>query len=670
METILQSVPKYMGYNLSVIPMDKDQRPAGSADSYKGKIIDETTSEQLFLKPEVSGIGIICGKASANLVVLEVDCSHAENLWGKFKAIIKDQMPKFLKCFVIASANNKKYYLFYRCDGARRGMSIALDQQERPLMRTIGEGDYVIAPPSPGYKFLQGDLSVIPDIHDTERMTFLGILKREFDLHFRQLIKEAGMAEKAVNEPIPLPALPIEGFPQKIRDIIDACSNVYRTPKDFWAGAVLAATGLAIGDKLELKGKYENLPVLWMMLVGDVSSGKTNPLDFCLHWFKKHDSKSIKEYNKKMDEYKRMQSMTTQERFNGGMKEKLEAPECFQYLLNDFTPEAMVAVHMVNNRGMGIVRDELKGWIDDFGRYNQSGEQSNMLSSWSGIGITYNRKTSGIMNIERPVIMVTGGIQPDLLPSLANDNRAENGFLSRFCAVYPDNALKAEYNEEVLDYQVKRDWEEILEKLTSLEVPVTLKLSSEAQELYRDWYNLNAKMTNEESSGYLRGVYAKLDIIALRLAIILRGMYLACEGDYSEEISGTEMKAALGVTEYFRGTALKVCKRIFENTKSTEINKRAVARYLFNVLGYPKSEIARILKTSRSQVDRMLGNDRLAEEPQGELIPVISDESHVELIPRIEDQRKLISDESHGELIPRIADELNEKIGELVGETC
>jgi hypothetical protein len=39
-----------------------------------------------------------------------------------------------------------------------------------------------------------------------------------------------------------------------------------------------------------------------------------------------------------------------------------------------------------------IYRDELKGWIDDFGRYAKSGEQSNMLSTFNQLPVTYNRK--------------------------------------------------------------------------------------------------------------------------------------------------------------------------------------------------------------------------------------------------------------------------------------
>ena len=415
-----------------------------------------------------------------------------------------------------------------------------------------------------------------------------------------------GTDEKTKKLP-PLQPFPVEGFPPELQHMINTCSEIYRTPRDYWAGAVLTASALGMGSKLELLTKYRNVPVIWLVLVGDVSSGKSNPLDFCLSYFKKLDTGSIKRYDENLAEFNVVSKMTARERLAEGIKEMPEKPECFQYILNDFTPEAMVAAHKVNNRGLLIERDELKGWFDDFGRYSKSGEQSNMLTSWSGYNITYNRKTSGILNISKPCIMVCGGMQPDLLPALAADHRAENGFLSRMCAIYPDNTEKARYNADILPEEIRTEWENYLSRLVGLP-EYSLVLSREAQDLYEEWYNHNAAMINDEESGYLKGVYGKLDIIALRTSIIIRGMNMAF-GDLSwGEIAGEEMKAALEITEYFRAAALKVYRRIFLNCGSDMLNKRNVAWYLYKEIGMKKADIAKTLGTSRSQLDRVLNS--------------------------------------------------------------
>ena len=71
---------------------------------------------------------------------------------------------------------------------------------------------------------------------------------------------------EGTKEEEPTPLLPIEGFPKFVQDFINKCSEVYCTPRDYWAGAVLMASALGIGDKLELLTRYSNFPIFWIVL--------------------------------------------------------------------------------------------------------------------------------------------------------------------------------------------------------------------------------------------------------------------------------------------------------------------------------------------------------------------------------------------------------------------
>jgi len=51
---------------------------------------------------------------------------------------------------------------------------------------------------------------------------------------------------------------------------------------------------------------------------------------------------------------------------------------------------------------------------------------------------------------------------------------------------------------------------------------------------------------------------AKFDIIVKRIALIVPGMRIVCEGNTSDTIEPGKMEYANRVTEYFRTTALKV----------------------------------------------------------------------------------------------------------------
>lgn len=394
---------------------------------------------------------------------------------------------------------------------------------------------------------------------------------------------------------------PVQAFPKFIRDFIKICYNVFQTPVDYWAGAVIAATALAVGNRLKLVTKYRNVPVFWTCLVGDVSSGKSEAQDICLSPFKKMDSESFEQYKNKLNEYERISNLTKKEKAEEGITENPK-PQYFQYLLNDYTPESLADVHSINQRGIMIERDELKGWLDDFNRYSKSGEQSNMVSTWSGISIKFNRKTTDVLYIDNPTILVTGGMQPDLLPTLSSDYRSENGFLARMCFFYPENSQKPAYSDNKLSIEAQNEWDKFIRDLTKIPEVTELTLSPEAEVIYKDWYNINRSKTNDEGSGYLKGVYGKLDIISLRTAIVLKGMALIQEKDYSHEISGELMESAILITEYFRSTALKVYYRLFSQIKD-RLSEKNVALFLVE-RGISVSETGKILGKHRQQIQK------------------------------------------------------------------
>lgn len=394
-------------------------------------------------------------------------------------------------------------------------------------------------------------------------------------------------------EVVPTPVLSINGFPEYLQNFINEYVDVYNVPRDYIAASVLFSTALAIGDKLELKDKYDNIPLLWLAIVGNVSSGKTEPLKTCLSYFANKDKTAFKEYQIQKSLFEAEMEKPKKERDT-----PIQPPNFFQYLLNDYTPEALYNVHTVNNRGLCIYRDELKGWLDDFGRYNKSGEQSTMLSTFYRQAMHINRASKEPIYIDKPCIYISGGIQPGILTDLAKDNRAENGFLSRFIFAYPDLDLKQPYSKVRLNKDTLLNYQKYLSVLDNLTEIVDLTLSDEAETLYSNWYNDNAETTNNEPTGYLKGVYGKLDVYALRIAIVFHGMDFVCNQNTSTEINATTMQTAIEVTEYFRATALKVYDKIFNGATTGGMNKKEVIKYLSSN-GASQNEIAAATKVSQ-----------------------------------------------------------------------
>lgn len=400
-------------------------------------------------------------------------------------------------------------------------------------------------------------------------------------------------------------ALPIGKMPPFIQEFINVYADTYCTPRDYWAGAAIMATALGIGDKIQLNTKFKNVPILWMNIIGDVSSGKTEAQDLCIKPFEEMDSRAIDQFRKDYLKYQEIESIRPFHKKTPNDNQN-PIPKCFQYIVKDSTPEALSQVHGVNQRGILIARDELKGMLDDFGRHGKSGEQSNMLSSYNRIRMVTNRKVGGINGvheISNPCILILGGMQPGMIPSLSGDNRKENGFLARFCNVWPDHSQKPPYTRGIVPERYFNQWTQFLTGLTRIAHQLNVTLSHEAEVLYEQWFNQNVEISNQEESGYLKGVYGKLDIIALRLAIVLFGMNHCNHLAEVNQIQGSEMQGAIEMTEYFKWTALKVYQTL--NGEQKEIDTKKVIRYL-SAKHHTQTQIAQIIGSSHQYVNKIL----------------------------------------------------------------
>ena len=410
--------------------------------------------------------------------------------------------------------------------------------------------------------------------------------------------------EKKTDQQEKIPLLPIDGLPDFMQKLIIECERVYGTHRDLWAGAFIASTALAIGQSQQLKGKYENATVLWMALVAPSGMGKTEPLSIAFKPFHKIDAEKIKEFEKLLKEYENIKAMNKKERAEAGITSIPEMPICVQHILADATPEAVIQANKNNIRGINILRDELHGWLLDIGRYSKSGEVQNWLSAWSQSPMTVNRKGSSPIKLEHPFINITGGLQPELLPELAKDHRAVNGFMQRFCFVFPDNVFRPEYRSNQLSDSFKTTYSDYITNLLSLTGHCdSVVLSIEAQSIYETFVNKNVKIINAEKTEYLRALAAKMDVIALRLALIVHFSKWACTSVDDPNITPETMRAAIDIAEYFRATGHKVYNCLMAGNSG--MNVKDVAKFLKGK-GASQNEIATALKVSQPYINKIL----------------------------------------------------------------
>jgi hypothetical protein len=402
------------------------------------------------------------------------------------------------------------------------------------------------------------------------------------------------------------PLLPIYGFPPFIRELIEHSSKIYGLHRDFWAGAILSATSLSIGNSIQLQTKYLNSPLLWIAIVAPSGVGKSHPLNFAFKPISDFDWESKKKFDKELANYEAAMELPPNERIEQ-YGDEIQRPKFHQFLLTDATPEAVVEAHEFNRRGICIIRDELMGWVMDFGRYNRSGEVENWLSCWSQQPMRFNRKGKPPLLLDKPFINVIGGLHEDVLHDFAKDNRQLNGFLQRFCFVFPDQVMKPYYSDTTLPEEAIRRYHEHISNLMSITEESVLTLSSEAHEAYKGYVDQNADTINKENSGAVRSAIAKLDVIVLRIAITLHMSHWACSGEQKEQISRETMNAAIEMTEYFRLTSMKVIDRI-SALKPNIVTKKGVIFFLLKEMKYKPADVARITDVSPQYISKLMKN--------------------------------------------------------------
>ena len=201
-----------------------------------------------------------------------------------------------------------------------------------------------------------------------------------------------------------------------------------------------------------------------------------------------------------------------------------------------------------------IVADELKSFIDSFGRYTKGGngsgaEVSQILSTWSNVSFTINRKSEETKLVDDPAMSIIGGIQPGPLgKTFGTDALMDSGFTQRFLFVYPDRSTFVKRcDRKRLTPETRESWNNIIGRLFNME-PLTLQLSHEAERLYADYADANDMKADAEEDDYIGGVIQKINIHVLRLAIMA---HLLSDHWNEPVITGEAMNYAIHVSDYF-----------------------------------------------------------------------------------------------------------------------
>lgn len=175
-------------------------------------------------------------------------------------------------------------------------------------------------------------------------------------------------------------------------------------------------------------------------------------------------------------------------------------------------------------RGTLLARDELAGWLGNMSRYSGGSDRPFWLEAYGGRSFSVERMGRDPVYIDRLLIGVLGGIQPDRLRSLLLKSD-DDGLLARFLPVWPHPAPVKRPNTVHDEAFI----ETALRRLLSLEMPMDdeghkrpwfVPFEDDAQDLL-DTFRQSVRTWEADAEGLLLSFIGKMPGMAVRLSLVL-----------------------------------------------------------------------------------------------------------------------------------------------------
>ena len=176
------------------------------------------------------------------------------------------------------------------------------------------------------------------------------------------LIEEDSIAFTSVSgKTAETPSFPLEIFPKAIRDIIEALEEYENYNVDFTAASFLTVFAAAMGNTWSVRFMtgWVSRPIIYMVLVGSPSCGKTPPLQQAVAPLLKLDGEYDVLYCKEMETFRRWERMSAKQRERYSLPEEMKMPQRKCHVVVDSTVEALIGALRDNPRGVLIYKDEI-----------------------------------------------------------------------------------------------------------------------------------------------------------------------------------------------------------------------------------------------------------------------------------------------------------------------
>ena len=331
-------------------------------------------------------------------------------------------------------------------------------------------------------------------------------------------------------------SFPLEAIPPILRNFVEDRSRIIGADPAAIAWAAISACSAAIDGRVRLQLKRHDHwsvpPAIWMALVGAPSTKKTPIIDTAWHPLHRIQAKELKTHQLQHAAWKSQPK-----------EERARAPEpqiARRLISHDATMESLQELLSKQDRGIGVLRDELAGWIGSMEKYapgkGGAADRAFALQSYNGGPHVVDRVMRGTIPINNLLVTVCGGIQPERLRQFGD--LTDDGLWQRFVPII---VAPAGMGTDEAPSDAVEQYERIIERLLGTPGQVRLRLSDEAHAIRDDVQRRVYRLEQSEAlGGRFVGFCGKLVGLWGRLTLVLH--CLAAPG--SEVVSETTAGAA------------------------------------------------------------------------------------------------------------------------------
>ena len=287
---------------------------------------------------------------------------------------------------------------------------------------------------------------------------------------------------------------PADALPRELRGFVENRARIIGADPAAIAWACLCACSAAIDGRTRLQMKRHDRwavsPALWVALIGDPSTKKSPIIDTAWHPLHRIQNRDLAAHQRSMAHWK---SIPKEER---GRTPEPSPPR--RLVSHDATMEALQTILSQQDRGIGVNRDELAGWLGSMEKYapgkGGAADRAFWLQSYNGGSHVVDRVMRGTVSINNLLAVICGGIQPDRLRQFSD--LTDDGLWQRFCPIIvaPGAIGEDEYDPESEIY------EEIIHRLLAVPPDARLCFDDNGHAIREDMQNRAFRL---EQSGAL-----------------------------------------------------------------------------------------------------------------------------------------------------------------------